>query len=252
MRDEILERIEQRLSATGLSAFAASQRAGLSGDAIRNLRRAARKDPGGGRGGISVDTLNALAPVLGTTVAWLLSGEGEAEAEGVSEARIDTKARGMVAVPELGLVEAGAYRVVDDFNQAELPTFAMPPDEMFPSARLVAFLVAGDSMNALKPRPILPGDRVVCVSYEDVAHRVVIRDGMTVVVQRTRDGGHTREWSVKQVELYEDRTEFHPRSSNPRHKPIVVTRDVEADDGTQVEIIALVRRIVNDVPLAAF
>ena len=103
-------------------------------------------------------------------------------------------------------------------------------------------------MNNLRPRPILEGDRVVGVSYEDVAHEAVLRDGMVVIVERTRDGGHTREWSVKQVEIYQGRTEFHPRSTNARHKPIVVERDMFADDGTQVEIIALVRRVVNDLP----
>src|SRR5690606_23522319 len=109
--------------------------------------------------------------------------------------------------------------------------------------------VEGDSMNDLKPRPILEGDRLVCVSFEDVADQVRVRDGLIVVVERTRDGGHTREWSVKQVELYEDRVEFHPRSTNPRHKPIVVMRDALADDGVQVEIIGLVRAVRNEFPL---
>ncbi|NEK55241.1 phage repressor protein, partial [Rhizobium leguminosarum] len=86
------------------------------------------------------------------------------------------------------------------------------------------------------------------VSYEDVAYDAPLRDGMVVVVERTRDGGQTREWSVKQIELYQDRTEFHPRSTNPKHKPIIVPRDPSADQGTVVEIIGLVRRVVNDLP----
>lgn len=76
-----------------------------------------------------------------------------------------------------------------------------------------------------------------------------VRDGMVVVVERTRDGGHTREWSIKQVELYEDRIEFCPRSTNPKHKPIVVKRDALADEGVSVEIIGLVRRVINEFPL---
>ncbi len=151
-------------------------------------------------------------------------------------------------MPVIGRVEAGAFREVDDMDQSEPVFISLPADDRFPNARQVAFDVSGDSMNNLRPRPILEGDRVVGVSYEDVAHEAVLRDGMVVIVERTRDGGHTREWSVKQVEIYQGRTEFHPRSTNTRHKPIVVERDMFADDGTQVEIIALVRRIVNDLP----
>lgn len=103
-------------------------------------------------------------------------------------------------------------------------------------------------MDRLEPRPILPGDRIIGVAYEDVAHQVRIKDGLVVVVERSRDGGHTREWSVKQVELYEDRIEFHPRSSDKNLKPIVVKRDARADDGVTVEIIALVRSVRNDLP----
>lgn len=105
-------------------------------------------------------------------------------------------------------------------------------------------------MTDLKPRPILPGDRVICVAYEDVAHLVPLRDGMVVVVERTRDAGQFREWSVKQIELYQGRTEFHPRSTNAKHKPIVIDHDASADNGVAVEIIGLVRRIVNEVPLS--
>lgn len=148
-----------------------------------------------------------------------------------------------------GRVAAGIFREVDDLDQSEAERVWETPDEKFPHARRMAFDVEGDSMNQLKPRPIMEGDRLICVAFEDVADRVRIRDGLVVVVERTRDGGHTREWSVKQVELYEDRIEFHPRSTNPAHKPIVVKRDAQADDGVQVEIIALVRAVRNEFPL---
>lgn len=155
---------------------------------------------------------------------------------------------GLSVIPVVGKVEAGAFHEVDEFDQSEPVTLTLPRDEKFPNARQIAFDVSGDSMNDLKPRPILSGDRAVCVSYEDIAHQVVLREGMVVIVQRTRDAGHFREWSVKQIEIHEDRTEFHPRSTNPKHKPIVVQRNFTADDGIEVEVIALVRRVVNDMP----
>jgi transcriptional regulator with XRE-family HTH domain len=155
---------------------------------------------------------------------------------------------GLVAGRVVGRVEAGTFREVDEFDQSEHEEILLARDDKFPNARQFVFDVSGDSMNELRPRPILDGDRLVCVAYEDVAHEVPVRDGLVAVVQRTRDGGHYREWSVKQVELYDDRAVFAPRSSNPKHKPIVVMRDNDADDGVSVEIIALVRKIQNELP----
>lgn len=67
----ILERIERRLIAVDKKADKASNEAGKP-DAIRNLRRAVESK----KGGITVATLEALAPVLETTVVYLLKGEG--------------------------------------------------------------------------------------------------------------------------------------------------------------------------------
>src|ERR1700759_1346541 len=74
MLTEVVARVEARLKATQQSASAASAAAGLSKDAIRNLQRAA---PSGDRQGVSTATITALAPVLGTSVGWLLEGSGE-------------------------------------------------------------------------------------------------------------------------------------------------------------------------------
>jgi SOS-response transcriptional repressor LexA len=71
MLKDVLRRIEQRLTELGLSASAASRSAGLSEDAIRNMRRAVEKDD---RQGVSTSTIFALAPVLQTTASWLLEG----------------------------------------------------------------------------------------------------------------------------------------------------------------------------------
>lgn len=154
----------------------------------------------------------------------------------------------LVSVVIAGKVEAGAFRAAPDYSDMEPETMFEPRDPQFPWARQAAFDIAGDSMNRLQPRPILAGDRIICVDFDDLGGRVPLRDGMVVVVEQTADGGHLREWSVKQIELYDDRIEYHPRSTNPTHKPIVVLRDPDADDGRNVRILALVRRITNLVP----
>lgn len=75
MIEEILARIEERLSALGMSATAASRASGLGDDAIRNMRRAIGHE---NRPGVSTNTIVALAKTLKVSVGWLMSGEGEA------------------------------------------------------------------------------------------------------------------------------------------------------------------------------
>lgn len=148
-------------------------------------------------------------------------------------------------LPVVGRVAAGVFREVDDMDQSAVQWISLPPDDQFPNARRMAFDVEGDSMNNLAPRPILDGDRAVCLAFEDIAEQVRIRDGMVVVVERTRDGGHTREWSIKQIVFHDDRIEFCPRSTNGKHKPIVVDHNYQADEGVSVEIIALLRNVIS-------
>lgn len=153
----------------------------------------------------------------------------------------------LVPVPIVGKVEAGAFREVDELEDTgEEPELIFEePDPDFPRAKRVAFTVEGDSMNAAVP-PLLEGYRLICVDFEDAD--VPLSDGMTVVVQRTRDGGLTREWSVKEVELGETEISFCPRSTNPRHKPIVVPIDAEPDDSTVVQVIAIARSVSASIP----
>jgi transcriptional regulator with XRE-family HTH domain len=148
-------------------------------------------------------------------------------------------------LPVAGKVAAGVFREIDPYDQSSVEWLSLPPDPQFPHARRMAFDVEGDSMNDLSPRPILNGDRAICLAFEDIADQVKIRSGMVVVVQRTSDGGHMLEWSLKQVEFYEDRIEFCPRSTLTKFKPIVVPHNLQADDGTSVEIIALLRNVIS-------
>lgn len=167
MLDEVFERVEKRLAAVGLSAQAASIRAGLSKDAIRNMHRAVQQK---GRAGVSTKTITALAPVLQTSVSWLLEGEGD---ESVS-----SLGKNVVAV--MGYLGAGAevepdYEQVppEGLDQVEIP-FPLP-DEM------VAFKVRGDSM-----LPVFK-DGAVIVVYREQKKPVEAFYGEEAAV-RTRDG----------------------------------------------------------------
>lgn len=235
----VLARIEERLKAVGMSADAASRAAGTP-DAIRNLRRAVKN---GGRQGVTMTTLAALAPVLQTTAGYLLEGgESPAMFDAVSDGRRPT------SIPVVGKLAAGVFREVVEHDDGDQEYIFDEPDPEFPNARQVAFTVEGESLNDLKPRPILDGDKLICVDFDDTGLPLI--QDMIVVVQRTRDDGRTLEWSAKQVEIHPGRTEFHPRSTNKALKPIVVPDNPDTDTGERVEVIALVRRTSYALPKA--
>ena len=109
----ILGRIEQRLKALDISARAASKAAGLSEDAIRNLRRAV-DDPN--RSGVNVRTIERLAPALHTTVEYLLHGTGT-----------DT-AGPPVTTAVIGVIGAGGrVRFFGDDDERALERLPRPP-----------------------------------------------------------------------------------------------------------------------------
>lgn len=266
---DILARVEHRLQVTGLNETAASKQAGKP-DAIRNLRRAVKEN---GRQGMSTATLKALADVLETTAIWLLAGAGPEERQRVGEEAsphgtdVSFKAVGgerhvfqvksqpgvefsklrLVRATYAGIVEAGSFREVADYDDLVHEAIYEPCDQDYPGCQLLVFDVRGDSMNALVPRPILDGDRVIALDFEGLKGRVPLRTGMIVVVQQTKDGGHLIERSVKQLEVYEDRYEFHPRSAKKKYKPIIVPHNMDPNDGQEVRILGWARRFSNSL-----
>jgi hypothetical protein len=234
MNDELLRWIEAGLAKPGKSKKGLASALGRFPSAVTNLIRGNRR--------IAADELPLIAAYLEEPPPSIPGLEflPKAEVTRATEGHLRP-------VTVVGPVQAGAFIPIDEFDQSEPETFYEPADPDFPRARRTAFDVIGDSMNRLEPAPILPGSRVIGVNYDDIG--IPLRDNMVVVVQQERDGGLLREWSVKQIELQDDVIVFHPRSSNPRHKPIVVPRNLKPDDGREVRILALVREIKNRVPV---
>ncbi len=223
LQQTYIDWIRDGLKAEGKTQSGLAHHLGIAHPQISRLLKGARS--------IKVHELPKISEYLGSPVP--------------GQEAVPVTLRKQTVVRVVGTVEAGAFREVDEFTQEELPEIPAERDERFPHARMIAFDVAGDSMNDLKPRPILPGDRVIALAYDDIQHEVPLRNGMTVVVERERDGGHIREWSVKEIQMFPDRTEFHPRSTNSRHKPIIIEKNDDPDNGETVRVIALVKNIVS-------
>ena len=115
MLKDIYDRIVQRLDATGLGAREACRMAGLHSDALRNIERGLESGRGS-RAGVSSRTLAALAPVLGTTSAWLMGGS----TDGPDGAALDGGGTlSVVDWTEVGIYAAADRPVPNDRNLGE-------------------------------------------------------------------------------------------------------------------------------------
>lgn len=190
MSQDLLIRIQQRLTAVGLSESAACRKAGLSPDAIRNFRR----DLANGKSrSMNAATLEALAPVLKTTVNWLLTGEGSEEpAHNVA----------VTMVPKISWVSAGHLASVDAVDTLEhaprVPVADLGPGDW------ILLDVDGDSMNRISP----PGS-MIAVNRRD---RRLVANACYVIT--TEEG----EATYKRYRPAPDR--FEPVSTNPIHEAI--------------------------------
>ena len=133
---EIFHRIERRLEATLQSPSAASLRAGLSKDAIRNIKRALDSPD---RQGVSTRTLELLAESLRTTPEWLLRGIGAEQSDLVTRVQY---------APLVSWVQAGRLNVAEieaAEDQQRVPLTDLPASDY------IALRVKGDSMNRVAP-----------------------------------------------------------------------------------------------------
>lgn len=223
LRPMAMPELHRRRKARKLSLEKLAAAVGLSTSQVQRFESGDREPK-------KVDLEN-LARVLECTVAELISDEAPPAAPVYEK---------LLPIPLAGRTAAGVFREVVEFDDAEPEYVFEPEDEDFPKARRFALTVEGDSMNAAEP-PIPDGSRVICVDFEQTGQPFL--DGMIVVVQRTREGGHLREWSVKEVELHDEEIWFCPRSTNKKHKPIKVLNNPSASEWNSMEVIGLVRDV---------
>lgn len=226
-------RIEQRLKVRGTNAASASRAIGASQDFIRDLGRAETINA-------SASKVLALAQLLGCSVEWLLTGEGEDPDDSLSSedvAHLVGDRGPNVGLPYGGTVQAGHFLPADLLDQSGHKHIPLPRDPRYPRARQYAYKVAGNSMDLAG---IKDGMWVVAVDLGDfVEFHGELEDKMNAVVKRTRYSESEIELTVKQVRIFTDRVELRPVSSEDTHKPIIVPKE-NGDGAESVEIAAIV------------
>lgn len=192
-----------------------------------------RAHENGGRG-LKPSIAKRYASAFKVSADWLLYGDKSSR----PEQDVPLGELPVVSVPYAGPLEAGAFREAEMYAQQEHEPVDVPRDKRFPKARQSAYLIKGDSMDLAG---LLEGDYVVAVDYIDYCDtQGPPINGAKVIVERTSNGGHMVERTVKELHRVGGDYELRPRSSNPRHKPYRVPRDHAADDGTTVSVIGVV------------
>lgn len=138
-------------------------------------------------------------------------------------------------IPVQSRIGGGQWVEVQDFDEAPMEYVDAPQDRLFPTARHMAFLVDGDSMDQAG---IQDGFYVSCVDFIDAS--VHLQTGMIVVVEERRDGGHLIRRAVKEVHVFRDHYELRPCSSNPVHKKIELPITYFDEPKEEVRVIAIV------------
>jgi len=208
-QDLLLQRIEARLKATGLSERKACLKAGLKVDAIRTIRRGNHP---------RASTLRALAAVLGVTASYLLDASEDAPAPPAAGAgsRSFAGSESMVPIVELD-VRAGAGGGALNADELETGQWQLPGDLVrsvttAPTQALKILTVFGDSMEP----EFRPGQRVMVDTSDQMPSPpgvFVAWDGLATVIKRVEFVPHS------------DPPRIRFTSDNPRYQPYERTLD---------------------------
>lgn len=172
MLRDLVDRVQRRLDALGITATEASREAGLSADAIRNMQRAAQSD--GARIGVSTHTVTSLAKVLQTTAGWLMDGRGDEQLVPPT-------------VPLVGYVGAGALAHFYELSEQELDRVEAPEGS---TSATRAAEIRGTSLGPLFERWLIFYDDVRSPVTDDLIGRLCIvglQNGK-VLVKKLRKG----------------------------------------------------------------
>ncbi len=238
------ERIKALMEERNLTANALSAKAGLDRSTVGKFL----SKPGAT---LSPANAEAVARVLKCSVA-VLRGEADADSsKQAAETYGKRPSKKMGSPPQhmlsaflvVGIVEAGAFRPVDWFEETDLGTVMSDVPSDLRGLRHFAYEVRGDSMNQVG---MTEGDKVICVDPYEVEYG----SGDYVVVERSTNGGHTRELTVKEVSVGDDGTvELLPRSTNTKHVPIRFEPSEDHDDGVTVSIVGVICSVVKQIRL---
>ena len=229
MERAFVERIKERLGATGKSVRKASLDAGMSETALKDLLANPKQFP-------KLDTIEKLAESLEAEPAWLAFGVGD----DVRKAKEETAARAGQLMPVLGEVAAGRWLEVEqNADASKYDPAPITPDPAYRREAQYGLVVRGTSLNLYAS----DGDILHCLDIAQSGRMPTT--GELVIVEQIRDGGFLRERTAKAYHIGEnDMVELRAFSDDPRwDQPIHIPHRVYShvlEKGLQIEVVAVV------------
>lgn len=176
---KIWSRIERRLRILSKTVEEANREARLGKGTLQNIKRGAKGDIK--TKGVTTTTLQKVAPVLDTTVTWLMEGTGPES--------LDPAERKSATVPLVGYVGAGAaahFVPSGQLGEVDRPDWA--------SSTTVAVEIRGDSLGPLFDRWIVYYDDVRRPVTPDLLGKLCVVglvDGRVLIKKLRRGKGKT-------------------------------------------------------------
>jgi transcriptional regulator with XRE-family HTH domain len=213
-----LKALQAAIDASGKSASAVALAAGLSITTVRDILRQKSKNP-------SVTTLSAISAVLDVPLRMLIVGET------VLEEKIFSAPGGFLSVKYN--VQAGAWFEYDNSSQVVGGEYPVAENPKYAGHDQWLERVVGDSVNLVIP------DGSLAHVVDAISIELEPADGQLVVVERTRDGGHIQERTIKEVRHTLNGIELWPRSTNPKFQTPITIADGRSGE-SEVRIAGLV------------
>lgn len=200
-RDQLRDRIKSRMDKLGLNALQVAQASGLSNSIIYDILSDKKKNP-------SVPSIIGLAEGLKCSIAWLL-GQGDPLEDATTK-----PPPVLVQISIQGRAERGAFRQQRPMNPDNpSPSVAAPPSRQFPEARCFSMVVADDHLSGLAT-PVTRGMLALFVDLDSAG--IGVESGRCYLVHRrlAAAGGVAIETAIWRAQVYRDRVEFSPVSSD--------------------------------------
>jgi len=148
--------------------------------------------------------------------------------------------RAATALELKGQVAAGLWMEAGLFETDAARKTSIAGDLRFPSESQYLLQINGESLNRIARN----GDFVLCLDFLDAG--IEIKSGDLVVVERSRDGGHTIERTAKRIVRRNGLIELQPESDDPRFQEPIIFNEHD-EEATEVRIIAKVLSVIRQI-----